>query len=164
MEQINKIENSSAQINEIVTNLLGDSLKEIDEYIASVRNCFISPRETLLDDLNKILLQIPVYLYNLNELAQKFEMKKGISKEHAKYAENEALLNAVGTVNDKKAIAENKTSEDRIIMNAYATASSIIKSKIDGAMAILDSAKKVQQAKITEMKLTSAAGNSSGAF
>ena len=91
-------------------------------------------------------------------------MKRGISKEHAKYAENEALLNAVGTVNDKKAIAENKTVQDRITQNAYSTAASIVKSKIDGAMAILDSAKKVQQRRIAEMKLTGAAGNSVGAF
>ena len=164
MDQLNKIENSSVQVNEMVTAILGDSLNEIDNYINLVRNCFINDKQLQDGDLDRIILQIPVYIYNLITLAQQLEMKKGLSKEHAKYAENEALLNAVGTVNDKKAIAENKTIQDRVTMNAYTTACTIVKSKIDGAMAILDSAKKVQQRRIAEMKLTGAAGSSVGAF
>lgn len=164
MEQLNKVENSAIQVNEMVNTILGDSLTEIDNYINIVRTCFIENTQILDADLDKIILQIPVYIFSLIEISQQIEMKRGISKEHAKYAENEALLNAVGTVNDKKAIAENKTVQDRITQNAYSTAASIVKSKIDGAMAILDSAKKVQQRRIAEMKLTGAAGNSVGAF
>lgn len=158
-ESLNKVENSSAQVNEMVDLILGDSLKEIDEYLAKVRTIFIENQEVLTQDLDKIILQIPVYIYNLIVLAQQIEMKKGLSKEHAKYAQNEAMLHATGTVADKTAQAENITAQDRIAMLAYTTASSIVTRKVDGAMAILDSAKKVQQRRMKELALTSAAGS-----
>jgi hypothetical protein len=72
------------------------------------------------------------------------------------------MLNATGTVADKTAKAENQTAEDRLVQIAYNTASALVKSKIDGAMAILDSAKKVQARKLAEMKLTGQAGSAVG--
>lgn len=160
MSELNKVENSSVQVSEMVELILGDSLKEVDTYIDKVRNIFIENKEILDQDLDKIVLQIPVYVYNLIVLAQQIEMKKGLSKEHAKYAQNEALLNATGTVADKTAKAENATVQDRITQIAYTTAASIVGKKVDGAMAILDSAKKVQQRRLAELKLTAQAGNS----
>lgn len=91
-------------------------------------------------------------------------MKKGLSKEHAKYAQNEAMLGAMGTVADKTARAENATVQDRITMAAYTMAASIVTKKVEGAMAILDSAKKVQQARSKEKALTAAATNAVGSF
>lgn len=161
---LTKVETSAAQVNEMVKDILSDSLVEIDNYITVVRQCFLSEQEILDSDLDRIILQIPVYIYNLIVLAQQIEMRKGLSKEHASYAKNEALLNATGTVAEKTAKAENQTVTDKIVMLAYTTANSIISSKIDGAMAILDSAKKVQQKRMKEKQLTATAGNAVGAF
>lgn len=161
-ESLNKVENSSAQVNEMVELILGDSLNEVDGYIEKVRGIFLKNDEILTQDLDKIILQIPVYIYGLIVLAQQIEMKKGLSKEHASYAKNEAMLNATGTVADKTAKAENLTAPDRITQLAYTTASSIVQRKIDGAMAILDAAKRVLQRRMTELKLTSAAGSAVG--
>lgn len=164
MQQLNKVESSSIQVDEMVNSILGDSLKEIDDYMNKVKIIFIDNQEILDQDLDRIILQIPVYIYNLVVLAQQIEMKKGLSKEHAKYAQNEALLNATGTVADKTAKAEIATAEDRITMLAYTTAANIVGNKIDRAMAILDSAKKVQQRKLAEMKLTGLSVNAVGQF
>lgn len=164
MQQLNKVENSSVQVNEMVDSILGDSLKDIDTYMDRVKTIFIDNQEIIDQDLDRIILQIPVYIYNLVVLAQQIEMKKGLSKEHAKYAQNEAMLNATGTVADKTAKAEIATTEDRITMLAYTTASNIVGNKIDRAMAILDSAKRVQQRKLAEMKLTGMSVNAVGSF
>lgn len=164
MADTTKVENSSIEVNDMVNTILGTSLNEIDNYMETVRACFLNNPDILDRDLDKIILQIPVYIYNLVVLAKEIEMKKGLSKEHAKFAQNEALLNATGTVADKTARAENQTVADRITIQAYTMASSIVTGKIDGAMAILDSAKKVQQRRIMEMKLSGAAGSAVGAF
>lgn len=164
MEQLNKVENSSVHVNEMVSSILGDSLNEIDTYMDKVKTIFIDNQEIIDQDLDRIILQIPVYIYNLVVLAQQIEMKKGLSKEHAKYAQNEALLNAQGTVADKTAKAEIATTEDRITMLAYTTAANIVGNKIDRAMAVLDSAKRVQQRKLAEMKLTGMSVNAVGSF
>ena len=162
MEQLNKVENTSKNIQEMVDEILGDSLKELDDYIALVRKIFIESPEIIDGDLDKILLSIPTYTYYVLEIAQRLEMRKGVYKEHASFAKNEAMLNATGTVADKTAKAENQTAEDRLVQIAYNTASALVKSKLDGAMAILDSAKKVQARKLAEMRLTGQAGSAVG--
>lgn len=164
MEQLDKVENSSVQVNEMVNAILGDTLVEVDAYVAKVRSTFLDNQEILDDDLDKIILQLPVYLYNLIVLAQQIEMKKGLAAEHSKYTKNEAMLNATGTIADKTAKAENATAPDRITELAYKTAASIVSKTIDSASVILDSAKKVQQKRIKEKLLTAQGGSGVGAF
>ncbi len=164
MEQLNKVEASGAQIDSMVEGIIGDKTVDIDNYLNSVRKCFLENMEMLDEDLDKIILRIPVHIYYLTTIAQQLEMRKGVAAEHAKYAQNEALMNATGTVSDKTAKAENATAQDRIVNIAYKTASGIVQKKIDGAMTILDSAKKVQQRKLKERQLTNMAGSAVGSF
>lgn len=159
---IDGIENNAKQLNEIVTQLLGDSLDDLDNYIDSVRKVLAAGNEILDTDLARIIEDIPVKLYGLIMLSAQIEMKKGIAKESAKYAQNDALVNATGTVADKSAKAENATAEDRLLMLAYNTASSIVTKKYEGAEAILESCKLIQRKKIAEIKLTGTVGSGVG--
>lgn len=164
MEQLQKVETSSAQVEEMVQALLGTRLNALDQYMEQVRICFNNGDELLDDALNKISLQLPTYLYDLVMFAQQLEMKKGVANETSKYAKNEALLNATGTVADKTAIAENSTIQDRINELAYKTASAIVQKKLDGVITMLDSVKKVRQAREKERSLTNLAGSSVASF
>ena len=128
MEQLNKVENTSKNIQEMVDEILGDSLKELDDYIALVRKIFIESPEIIDGDLDKILLSIPTYTYYVLEIAQRLEMRKGVSKEHASFAKNEAMLNATGTVADKTAKAENQAKNGQIEQNEKRTEGSAEKS------------------------------------
>lgn len=153
------IENNAKQINEIVEQLVGDNLVDLDNYIAKVRNILAAGQEILDVDLARIIEEIPVKCYHLIEISTQIEMKKGVAKETAKYAQNDALLNATGTVADKSAKAENATAEDRLLMLAYNTAAALVAKKQAGAEAILESCRLIQRKKIAEMKLTGAAGS-----
>lgn len=164
MEDLQKVEQNGQQVDQMVAAIIGDTTKELDAYLDIVRQCFLTNVEVLDDDLDRIVLRIPVYLYPLIVLAQQIEIRKGLAKEQATFDENEALLTATGTVQEKKAKAENATAQGRLTQLAYTTASAVVQRKIDGAMAILDSTKKVQQRRLKEKALTNAAGNSVGAF
>ena len=164
MEKLQKVENSTKQVDDMVKFILKDYLTELDGYINIVKSCFLSDKEVSEEDLNKVLLQIPIYLYNLIPLVEEIEMQKSLSKEHSKYTKNDALLKSTGTVAEKTAKAENAGIEDRIAELAYETASSIIKSKIEGAMAIWDGAKKVQAQRSKEKALTNMVGSAVGSF
>lgn len=164
MEQLERVEASSAQVEEMVQALLGTRLNALDQYMEQVRICFSNGDELLDDALNKISLQLPTYLYDLVLFAQQLEMKKGVANETSKYAKNEALLNASGTVADKTAKAENSTIQDRINELAYKTAAAIVQKKLDGVMTMLDSVKKVRQAREKERTLTNLAGSSVASF
>lgn len=161
-ESLQKVENSVTNLSEMVDLILGDQLQEIDNYLTVVRQCFMAEQEILDSDLDKIVLQIPVYLYNLIVFAQQLEMRAGVAKEHATYAMNEAILGAAGTAQQKQATAENATVQDKLTELAYKTATKTVGRKIDGAMAILDSAKKVQQRRLKEKALTKMAGDAVG--
>ena len=160
MEQLSKIEANTEQINEMVNLLIGDELNELDEYINKVRKIFVESPDINDRDLELIIARIPIFLYRLIALGQKLEMQKGLSKEQSKYAQNEALLTATGTVAEKQATAELKSSQDRLTMLVYTTAASILSSKVEGALAIWEAAKKIQQKRLTEAKLTAQVGGS----
>jgi hypothetical protein len=161
---LQSVETSGQKVDEMVNAIIGNTTLELDNYLTQVRTCFLAQQEVSDDSLNRIMLQIPVYLYPLIVLAQQIEMRKGVAKEQATYTENDALLTATGTVQEKKAKAENQTAEDRLVQLAYTTAASIITRKIDGATTVLDSVKKVIANRTKEKVLTNMAGNAVGAF
>ena len=163
-ENLNNIESKSVQVNQMVAAILGNSLSEIDGYIEKVRNTFLNSTEIADSDLDKIILQIPVYIYYLTNLCQEIDVKKGVAAENAKYTENDFLMQATGTVAEKQAKASNNSIKDRIVQLAYKGAASLIQTKMNAAMEILASAKKVQQRRLEEMRLTKMSSNSVGAF
>lgn len=163
-EKVNSLENNGKQVDEIVQGIIGTTTVELDNYLTTVRNCFANQQEIPDADLQRIMLEIPKCTYSLIVLAQQIEARKGLAKEQATYAKNEALLKAVGTVQQKEAWAENETARDRMIQIAYTTAASIISKKIDGAMALVDSAKRVLASRDKEKALTGLAGSTVGAF
>lgn len=159
-ELLTGVENGSKQVQDMVDTIIGDSTKEIDNYIDNVRNLFLTSPDMADSELDKIILQIPVYIYHLTRILQEIDVRKGVSAENAKFYENEALLQATGTVAEKQAKATNTTIKNRIVSLAYKSATSLVQAKMNGAMEILGSAKKVQQRRLEEMKLTKMAANS----
>lgn len=159
-EIVNQVENSSLEVHNMVMQIVNDAASDLDNYINSVKDTLLSDKPLPDGDLDRIILKIPTYIYYLTQYVQNIDIKKGVSAESAKYRENEALMCATGTVAEKQAKASNQTINNRVVQLAYKTASSILQSKINGAMEILASAKKVQQRRIEEMKLTRQAGDS----
>lgn len=158
------IENSSTQVQDMVKNIVTDATKPLDEYIEKVKQIFLNSTNIIDGDLDRIILKIPVLIYYLISLQQSIDIRKGVSVESAKYSENEALLVATGTVAEKQAKASNQTIDNRVIQLAYKSASALLQSKINMAMEILASAKRIQQRKMEEMRLTRVAGDSVGSF
>lgn len=164
MEDLQKVEASTQKVEEMVKEILKDELQGLDAYVSQV-SVFIQSNPQIPDeDLNLILLNLPTYLYRLTEVAQRIEMQKGLSGEHAKYTKNDALLNATGTVADKTATAENAGASDRIVQLAYKMAADTVQSKIDIVMTMISAVKCVIQTRNKEKALTSVAGSSVGAF
>ena len=163
-ELMNTVQTMSTQVDVMVNDLIGDIIIPLDNYLVTVRKCFLDNVKFLDDDLNRIALQIPVYLYQLIELTQKLERQKAISKEQASFSKNDALLNSTGTVVEKTAKAENSTANDRLTQLVFSSALSLLQKKIEGAMIILDSVKKVQAQRNKEKALTNMAGSAVGAF
>lgn len=163
MQQIvDQVEQTSLSVHGMVQSIINNCTSDLDTYIDSIKDLFLSDREIPDGDLDKIVLRIPTYIYYLTQVLQNIDIKKGVSLESAKYQENQSLMTATGTVAEKQAQAANATINNRVVQLAYKSASSIIQSKVNAAMEILSCAKKVQQRKLEEMRLTRQAGSSVG--
>lgn len=163
-ELLNGVESGSQQVSDMVDAIVGDKTKEIDEFIERVREMFLSDKEMNDGEIDRIMLQIPVYIYYLTRILQDIDIRKGVSLENAKFYENEQLLLATGTVAEKQAKANNSTIKNRVVSLAYKSATALVQGKMNAAMEILSSAKRVQQRRLEEMKLTKMAGNSVATF
>ena len=61
---LQKIETSSQQVDEIVKSIIGDKTVELDNYMNMVRNCFLNTNQVSDDDLHLISLRLGVYMFN----------------------------------------------------------------------------------------------------
>lgn len=168
-EQIEQIQQNSIKVKEMVDLIIAQKdcwchLEELDKYVGTIREYFIANTDLSIDALNRIIFGLPQYLYKALDVLKEVEMDKGLSKEHAVYAKNDAVLTATGTVAEKQAQAENKTAENRITDLAYTTVLNMVKSKIEAANQIWDAAKKVQAAKLKDQAFTGMVGSAVGNF
>lgn len=159
-----RVENNISQIEQMVDTLIGDSVVELDNYLAKVKQLFLSNNDICDRDLDRIIDTIPILNYDLIKVLTRLDIGKGVSGEDSKYTQNDYLLQATGTVAEKQAKAENSSVNNRIVSLAYKSATAKIQARMNGALEILSSAKRVQNRRLEEMKLTKIAGNSVGAF
>lgn len=155
-----EIEENSVDIQQMIASVLNGRTRELDDYIDSIKTRLAQPNSISTQELDRIIVDIPVFLYYVIEGLEELNVKKGVSGEKAKFYENELIINSTGTVSEKQAKACNATVKNRLVQLVYKTAASILQNKINTALELLNSAKKVQQRRLEEMKLTKIAGNS----
>ena len=161
---LESVEQNSYQVNEKVNGIIGDSTKEMDEYIGRIRNMLLTSSDINDEQLNRLMLEIPIYIYYLTRILQDIDVRKGVSLENAKYEENQCLLESTGTVVEKQAKANNSTIRNRVVSLAFKSATGLIQGKINAAMEILSSAKKIHQRRLEDLKLAKLSGNSVASF
>lgn len=145
----------SKQVNDLVDAILLDYCKELDDYVTRIYQKWIVEKEIPNDEqLNDIVMKIPLYLYYNSTLQEKLGSDEDLAKIIKDDAYNKALLKATGTVKEKEATADTVIVEDKIIHVAYNTAYKQIQQKFNLALELLNSAKKLQGVRISERDLT----------
>lgn len=153
--RLDDMESDSDYIFEIVNKIVKDCCENLDKYVEYVKdrmsdaNCELTNKE--LDD---IIVTIPTLLYFVSVQQEKLGIKHDISKLNRNAVFNKEYLNAPGTAGAKKAQAESKVINDDIASIIFVRAYNTIKSKVDAATEILQSAKKVVSRRISEFELS----------
>jgi hypothetical protein len=155
------IEHSSV-IDSLVDEVLGNCLEPLESYLTYIKSILFNGDAYVTDNqLDNFIMQLPVYLYDLIDIAQRLEVKKGISSETAKLAESDSYLQLKeGTVSKKEKEAFALSREERLTALVFKTALDKIKAKIDASLEILSSMKKVQSKRIQDRSLSIMAGSS----
>lgn len=150
----NRIDRNSDLIDEIVTNLVNDYCKQLDDYVKFIQSVLQDiehpPSDLELDDF---VMNLPVLLYFTGEGMESLGIKEDTSKAVKMEKYNQIYNQVKGTIADKTALAETESQAEMITNMAYSRAYKKIKLRLDLGNELLQSIKKVITRRTSEYEL-----------
>lgn len=151
---INRVEDNSKKIDKVVTELIEEHCKQIDELISKFKECLLDKENPVTEwELDDVCMKLPTYLYFIGEAQEKFGIKEDIAKSVKMELYTEIHQRTKGTIADKQAASDAGTIEEEIVYRAYQRAYKRIKQKLEAAYELLSSIKKVISRRMGEQDL-----------
>lgn len=153
-EQRAKVELNSRYVDEICMDIINKHTKDLDILIDAVRG-ILSKDDYMItgEELESIALKIPVYLYSLCTVQEQLGIRADISKSFEKDKYAKIARSVQGTVKEKEYIALNETQADSVVSIVSARVYKMIQMKIEIALELLASVKKVINKRADELRL-----------
>lgn len=159
-ELMQDIDKNSDYIEELVNNLVNKCCDKLDLYIDYVNKLMSDGSyEVSNKELDDIIMTIPTMLYYVGSQQEKLGIKRDVAKSVRSQMYNQIYMELTGTATDKKVQAESRLFDETMVTTIYSTAFDIIKSKVDSAFEILQSAKKVVSRRMSESELSKVTPN-----
>lgn len=153
-EQRTKVELNSRYIDEICMDIINKHTKDLDALVDTVRD-ILSKDDYLItgDELESIALKIPVFVYSLCTIQEQLGIRADISKSFEKDRYAQIARSVQGTVKEKEYAAMNETQAETVVSIVMARVYKMIQMKIQIALELLASIKKVMNKRAEEMDL-----------
>lgn len=156
MADTSKVEQNSATLEAIVDNIVKPYTKELDNYIANLKNIASENNYSDLSiaELNQSLLFISTCLYNLVSNTEKTALKQAVSASIKQSKYNDVYsVQTEGTIADRKAIAESAITEEALVELIYKSAYSRLKNLYTAGENVYAGLRKIANIKTQEMQL-----------
>lgn len=155
-----KIEERSRPIQEIVESIIKRYCGELDKIMTIIKNWLNDESNILTDqELEDLMLRIPLYLYDMCSDQELVGLQSSIADQIHKEAYSEAFRIARGTIADKNSVADLNTRSEQLEKIIYDRAYKGIKLKVEMAVEMLASIKKVQSARMQQYDMTKFGSN-----
>lgn len=152
---IYEVSEDSKYINELVEEIVKQCCENLDNYVNDIKDKLTSQNYNMTDkELDDIVMTIPTLIYFASEVQERLGIRYDIAKSNKTQIFNDIFINKDGNQGLKKAVAENKTFNESMIVCVYDRSYNIIKSKISAAMEILQSAKKIISRRMQSIEFT----------
>lgn len=138
--------NIIVQVNELTNEL--DTLMDIMHKKVNKDDYEITDKE-----LEKIIIRLPILIYELNNVLMKVGIREDLSKIIKQTNYNEAFIVQEGTIADKKSGAELAVKEEQLLETTWKRSVKIISQKMDIAQELLSSCKKILSKRIDELNI-----------
>lgn len=150
------VEINSSYIDDIVDEISHPFIKDLDECVRSIQERLQDKQNPPTDsELDDFCLNLSTTIYFAGEGAERIGVRDGVAKTTYKEAYNTyRLAFKKGTAVDKTNAAELKSLKESVVSMAYNSAYKSAKAKVDNAMELLASIKKVISRRQDELKLT----------
>lgn len=146
---------TTIQVNEMVDEIVKHYCDGTDELMLKIQEILFAENDNELSntELDSIVLKIPVLVY----FASAGQEYVGLQEDVAKFARqlefSKHFNTAAGTVADKTNYAETKANEEEVVRVVYSRAYKIIRGKMEMALELLQSAKKVISRRMGEQQI-----------
>lgn len=145
---------NSKTVNEIVLNIVNKVTSEMDALVFEIKEQLKTGVPIDTEILENYALQVSTYLYYMGQSQEYIGLRHDVSKAVYKERYAEAYANAIGTISDKTAQAENEVNYEFVEQSINERAYKRLKNKIENATELLQTIKKIISRRIAEYELT----------
>lgn len=149
-----EIQKNSKLIEDIVYDLTRQYTKPLDDIMVICRQIFTSGEKITDEELEDLLTQLPSVLYFVNEGQEFVGLKEDIAKITKTTNYNIARAKATGTVADKNTTAELSVMNEEMNRIIYQRSYKMIKSKVEMGQEMINSLKRVYDARKNDLELS----------
>lgn len=155
-----KVEENAALADEVITEIVSRYSERLDSLIAQAREALYANGELSNAELDWYISSIPLELYYLRSFQDNVQVRSDIAEITRKRLYIDARMIAEGTISDKDAQADAATMQESLTAMAYKRSVAIVKNKVESAVEILASFKKIRSARMEEASLNRYQGGS----
>ena len=150
------IEINSSYIEEIVDGITEPFMKDLDKCVKKIQTRIADKKHPLTDaELDDYCIELSTLIYFAGEGAEKIGIRDGVAKTTYKEKFSSCRLSCrKGTAQDKTNEAELRSLKESVVSSAYSSAYKSAKGKVEYAMEVLASVKKIISRRQDELKLT----------
>jgi hypothetical protein len=146
-----QVEDESVAVNNLVDSLVAKFGKDLERAVDKVRNALKENDKVSNEELERFVMEVPVYMYYALEGLEKL----GIEGDNAKMLKqdvfNRSYIDTDGTIEDKKKQAELDSVTEQYVEIAYQRAYKKLKEKINKAELVYTGTKKVLDKRTQEI-------------
>ena len=157
---INRVENDSVLIDDVVTKVMNEYTGKINEYIDSIKTFLEEGTESLsLDDMNRISLRVASYLFFMSDNVCKGSIKNSIAEQvrNERYNQEYCSLTS-GTIADRTAKASEAVKQEEVVNIIFDKVYRTMKLKYSALEKLADTIRKIQTVKVNEMQIAMKVG------
>ena len=146
---------TTIQVNEMVDEIVKHYCEGTDELMLKIREILFAEDDNELSntELDSIVLKIPVLVYFAGAGQEYVGLQEDVAKFARQLEFSKHFNAAAGTVADKTNYAETKANEEEVVRVVYSRAYKIIRGKMEMALELLQSAKKVISRRMGEQQI-----------
>ena len=150
----NLLDHAESIIGATIINRVNELTNELDELIQMMHKKVNKEGYEISDkELEKLLIRLPVLIYELNNVLMNVGIKEDLSKIIRQTNYNEAFVLQSGTIADKKSGAELAIKEELLLETTWKRSVKIISQKMDIASDLLSAIKKIYSRRMEELNI-----------
>lgn len=151
-QALDTVEVTYGQIRDIADDMLHDSFAPIDQLVADA-SAYIDNMS--IDTLRYYMLKLQLFVFQLSDLRDRTASKAACAEAVKKEAYASSFLaQETGTAGQKDSSATLAISENTVVECLYELVASLVKTKVDMCLRLIDTLKSILMSKMAEAKIS----------